>query len=431
MDNYLVKFNEAKHALEIAKSIDEVKQIRDQAEAMRAYIKQAKESLVMQNQCAEIKLRAERRAGEMLREMDVSKGRPEKMSHDATFKLDDLGINRTQSSRWQQIAQIPEDVFEEYLKKTIEEEMELTTNGVVRLAKELKYEDSDRKRWESVEQNDFPAEKMGIHCANCIDYMSHMDNESVDLTVTSPPYDQLRDYKGFDFDYREIARHLFRITRKGGVVVWVVGDATINGSESGTSFKQALWFKHIGFDLFDTMIYEKTGTSFPSAGRYTQVFEYMFVFSKGKPKTFNPIKDIPKLWEGSWGELRVRNKDGSLTTRDIDNAGKATSGRDDTGKYGYKQRTNIWRIVNGGGFGQKDEIAKNHPATFPEQLANDHIITWTNPGDLVFDPMCGSGTTLKAAKLNHRKYLGVDISPEYCSIARNRLIAITDSLFMG
>ena len=223
---------------------------------------------------------------------------------------------------------------------------------------------------------------------------------------------------------------MFRVTKPGGVVIWVVGDSVVNGSESGTSFRQALFFQEIGFNIHDTMIYEKTGVSYPSIGRYTPIFDYMFVFSKGKPKTFNPICDLPKLWEGSWGKLSTRNKDGSLKCRNLPNEGKGCSGRAEDGRYGYKQRTNIWVIKNGRGFGTKDDIAYQHPATFPEQLPNDHIITWSNPGDLIFDPMCGSGTTLKMALLNSRKFIGVDISQRYCEIAVKRLAAVSPELLI-
>jgi site-specific DNA-methyltransferase (adenine-specific) len=250
--------------------------------------------------------------------------------------------------------------------------------------------------------------------------MKKMEENSVDLTITSPPYDNLRDSES-NFDFENIAKGLFRVTKEGGVVVWVVGDATINGSETGTSFKQALFFMEIGFNLHDTMIYSKSGVTFSSEGRYTQVFEYMFVFSKGKPKTFNPICDEPKLWEGSWGALSTRNKDGSLTARNLDNEGKGSSGRAEGSEYGFKQRTNIWKIRNGHGFGTRDEIAVLHSSTYPDELVLGHCITWSNPGDLVFDPMAGSGTTLKVAKMNNRNYLGVEINEEYCRIARKRM----------
>jgi len=241
--------------------------------------------------------------------------------------------------------------------------------------------------------------------------LKQMPSESIDLTVTSPPYNELRDYNGYEFDFEAIANELYRVTKKGGVVVWVVGDATIDGSETGTSFKQALYFKDIGFNLHDTMIYEKNNFSNPSSNRYHQIFEYMFVLSKGRPKTFNPIKDkINKCaGETAWGRNTVRQKDGSLIER----------GKKIIPEVGM--RNNIWKYIVGKGFGQKDDLAYKHPATFPEKLAEDHIISWSNEGDVVLDPMCGRGTTCKMAKKLNRKYIGIDISEEYCELARLRV----------
>ena len=243
-----------------------------------------------------------------------------------------------------------------------------------------------------------------------VEGMNLLDENSVDLTVTSPPYDNLRSYKGFQWNFENVAKQLYRITKIGGVVVWVVGDSVINGSESGTSFKQALYFKEIGFNLHDTMIYEKCG-NLPAKNRYIQSFEYMFIFSKGKPKTVNIIKDRKNNWGGSktFGKSSFRNKDGTLTI-----------GRQrEIAEYG--SRTNIWKYANGYGFGQKDKIAYQHPATFPEQLAIDHILTWSNEGDIVLDPFLGSGTTAKEAKLLGRNYIGFEVSQEYCDIANKRL----------
>jgi DNA modification methylase len=260
-----------------------------------------------------------------------------------------------------------------------------------------------------------------VICGSCSEIMAEMQAGSVDLTVTSPPYDKLRTYKGYRFDFESIAKQLYRVTKSGGVVVWVIGDETVKCSESGSSFRQVIYFQDLGFNIFDTMIYEKTGTNFPSMGRYTQIFEYMFVLSKGKPNTFNPICDIPKLWAGSWGTTTRRNREGVLRASNSETCGAAKSGRHADGRHGYKKRTNIWRITNGKKFGHTDELAYEHPATFPEKLAEGHILSWSNPGDLVFDPMCGAGTTLKVAKKNGRKYLGIDTSEEYCRLAERRL----------
>ncbi len=236
--------------------------------------------------------------------------------------------------------------------------------------------------------------------------MKELEDNTIDLTVTSPPYDNLRDYNGFKFDFEGIAKELFRITREGGVVVWVVGDATIKGSETGTSFKQALYFKEIGFRLHDTMIYAKQNPVPYYHNRYNPQFEYMFIFSKGKPKTFNALRE-PKKTKGKCGNFRY--PDGTLKSAN-------TLNKDDT-----KLRNNIWFYIVGTASGNKEF---KHPATFPEKLAEDHILSWSNEGDIVLDPMCGSGTTCKMAKLNNRNYIGIDCSEEYCSIARERLFAL-------
>jgi site-specific DNA-methyltransferase (adenine-specific) len=238
---------------------------------------------------------------------------------------------------------------------------------------------------------------------DCLEVIKGFEDESIDLTVTSPPYDNLRVYNGFSFDFDGIAKELYRVTKSGGVVVWVVGDATIKGSETGTSFKQALYFKEIGFNLHDTMIWEKSSFNHdPRRGRYKQYFEYMFVLTKGKPKTYNEIKDVPIKNAGKLVKSSKRLPNGSI--------------RD----YGYikmgdfQARSNIWRV-------NQQTKSNGHPAIFPEKLAEDHILSWSNPGDIVLDPMCGSGTTLAMAKKNGRKYIGIEISKEYCSIAENRL----------
>jgi site-specific DNA-methyltransferase (adenine-specific) len=244
--------------------------------------------------------------------------------------------------------------------------------------------------------------------------LKELDANTVDLTVTSPPYDDIRDYKGFTFtdsDFKVIAAELYRVTKPGGLVVWIVGDATKNGSESGTSFRQALGFIEAGFKLHDTMIYEKNTSSFPAkrdGKRYTQIFEYMFVLSKAAPKTGHLICDKPNKWVGhtNWGKNTQRGADGELKeTDDIKPVPE------------FSPRNNIWRYTVGKGFNSSDKESHQHPAIFPEKLAEDHILSWSNEGDLVLDPFCGSGTTLKMAKKNKRKYLGFDISAEYCKLA--------------
>jgi len=239
-----------------------------------------------------------------------------------------------------------------------------------------------------------------IYNMDCVEGMKLIESGSIDLTVTSPPYDKLKLYNGFIWNFEDTANELFRITKDGGVVVWVVGDATVNGSETGTSFKQALYFKDIGFNLHDTMIYMKSGVSYPETNRYLQQFEYMFVFSKNKPITTNIIKDRENKYVGTIGG----NHRGGLCTRS---------------KFG--SRFNVWYYANGKYNTSKDNLAFKHPAIFPEKLAEDHIISWSNEGDVVLDPFMGSGTTAKMAKANRRNFIGFEISKEYCDIANIRI----------
>lgn len=244
-----------------------------------------------------------------------------------------------------------------------------------------------------------------IQCGDCLQLMKKLPNDSIDLTITSPPYDNLRTYKGYSWNFEGIAKELFRITKNGGVVVWVVNDGTINGSESGTSFRQALYFMEIGFKLHDTMIWKKDTLSFPDKTRYGQNFEYMFVFSRGKPKTVNKIKDRKNKYAGTKIHGTSRNVDGS-TFR------KANHNKNIVSEYG--ERFNVWEIPS------EKKNKYGHPAVFPEQIANDHILSWSNAGDIILDPFVGSGTTAKMAILNHRHYIGFDISKEYVDIARER-----------
>ena len=241
---------------------------------------------------------------------------------------------------------------------------------------------------------------------NCVDVMRTWPDNMIQLTVTSPPYDSLRDYKGYDFPFEDIADQLYRVTSPRGVVVWVVGDR-INGGRSLTSLRQAIYFQDIGFSAHDIMIYQKKNTPFMRSNAYTNAYEMMFVLSKGKPATFNPLK-APTQRHGY--ELLTHNKlpDGINKKK-----------RGELKKE--KTRTNIWSYAVGLGGTTRDKIAFQHPAVFPEKLALDHILSWSNPGDLVLDPMCGSGTTGKMALLNERRFIGIDISSEYIEIARQRL----------
>lgn len=234
-----------------------------------------------------------------------------------------------------------------------------------------------------------------------------MDDEMVDLTVTSPPYDNLRNYNGYEFEFDEIAKELLRVTKKGGIVVWVVGDRTKNGNKSLTSFRQTIFFQELGFNIHDVMIYQKKNTPFMRSNAYTNCFEFMMVLSKGKPKTFNPLK-VPTVRNGL-EMLPVNKKADGVNNKVLGELKKE------------KTKTNIWKYAVGLGGSTNDRFAFEHKAVFPESLAEDHILSWSNSGDLVFDPMCGSGTTCKMAKLNNRNFLGMEISEQYANIAKRRV----------
>lgn len=249
-----------------------------------------------------------------------------------------------------------------------------------------------------------------IVCGNCVEVLKTIDEGSVDLCLTSPPYDNLRVYNGYIFPIEEIIKGLYRVIKPGGVVVWVVSDATINGSETGTSFRTALKFMDQGFNLHDTMIFKKANP-IPQIyrKRYRNEFEYMFVFSKGPVKTHNPLME-----DCIHAGLELK----STTYK---NYSKGEQKRSKLAKpvKTKKIRGNIWEYVVGKK--AEDQMAKGHPAPFPCQLAKDHILSWTNEGDVVLDPMCGSGTTCVSAMLLNRRFIGIDISEEYCNLARERI----------
>ncbi len=259
-----------------------------------------------------------------------------------------------------------------------------------------------------------------IYNMDCVEGMKLLPNECIDLTVTSPPYDNLRIYNGnikqWSFEkFQAIAKELYRVTKQGGVVVWVVGDATVKGSETGTSFRQALHFKEIGFNLHDTMIYHKNNPTPMKGNRYQQSFEYMFILSKGKVDTFHPLTTLKKYMENRKNKQYNKKVNGEQTVREY----KATS----------TERTikNIWTYNVGLHHTSSDREAFKHPAIFPEQLAEDHILTWSNERDIVLDPFMGSGTTAKMALLNNRNYIGFEISKEYCEIANERISKFNQS----
>lgn len=250
-----------------------------------------------------------------------------------------------------------------------------------------------------------------IYQENCIETLNRMPDGFVDMTITSPPYDDLRDYNGYHFPVEEIAAGLFAKTKPGGVVIWVVGDRTVNGDETLSSFKHAFAFKEAGFRVHDTMLYVKNNPIPSDCGkRYRQAFEYMFCFSKEQPKTFNPITEPTK----SAGQ--------KIKAFRITGGGRGNVPDEDIGREIKTERkvNNIF-YYNVGTSSSKDKIAFEHPAIFPEQLVADQIDTWTNEGDLVYDCFMGSGTTAKVAELLGRQWLGSEISGEYVSLAQERI----------
>lgn len=246
---------------------------------------------------------------------------------------------------------------------------------------------------------------------DCLEVMRTMPDNRFDLTVTSPPYDHIRDYDGTyapdSLDWRGVIKELYRVTAQGGVVVWVVADATKNGSESGTSFMQALWAKECGFNLHDTMIYQVSGTGAKGSNyAYWQAFEYMFVWSKGKPKVVNRIADVKNVHGGRREKPTPKND--RLGTRMMRNGVTLPM---------YSVRPNVWKYHAG----TNGEPSSDHPAPFPLKLAKDHILSWSAAGDVVFDPFAGSGTTGVACMQLGRRFVGCEINPAYHAIAQRRI----------
>ena len=258
---------------------------------------------------------------------------------------------------------------------------------------------------------------------DCLDGLKLLDSNCIDLTITSPPYDNLRTYNGYSFDFESIAQQLYRVTVDGGVVVWIVGDGTVDGGETGTSFRQALYFIEVGFKLHDTMIYQKHNPT-PNTGngiRYQQSFEYMFILSKGKPKTVNLIT-----------EPRRNECNDKRTSRIIRRQRNVDGEFEEPHLYIIKDvvpKSNIWNYKVGLYNTTSDKVAFQHPAIFPEQLAKDNILSWSNKGDLVLDCFMGSGTTAKMAKLCDRYFIGFEISSKYCDIANTRIGGVQNKLF--
>lgn len=259
-----------------------------------------------------------------------------------------------------------------------------------------------------------------IYNDDCLEKLINMDAESVDLVVTSPPYDSLRTYDNkCDWDFeksQKVAVLLYRVLKPGGVVVWIVNDQTVDGSETGTSFKQALYFKAIGFNIHDTMIWNKNACVFPDKLRYSNSFEYMFIFSKGLPKTVNKIRDRKNIYSGRFIHGTCRDADGTIFRK---------SNHNKTMIPEYGERFNIWDIP------PERNNTSNHPAVFPEAMATDHIISWSNEGDVILDPFMGSGTTGVSALKLHRKFIGIEINTDYFNYAKERIesVSVVNKLF--
>jgi DNA modification methylase len=271
-----------------------------------------------------------------------------------------------------------------------------------------------------------------IICGDSVTVLKKISDESIDCIITSPPYDDLREYDKdskemytFTFDsFKKIATELARVLRKGGVIVWVVGDEVKKGSESGSSFRQALYFKdELHLNIHDTMIYKKNSSAFPArpgGNRYSQIFEYMFIFSKGSPSVAHLLCDKPNAWKGwiGFGKVTQRGRNGELVPSKREENNKAVPEK--------SARNNIWKYATGKNYSSSDSLASGHPAIFPEGLVGDHLLTWTNENDIVLDPFNGSGTTTKMAYLLKRRYIGIDISQKYCDIALARLAEVQE-----
>lgn len=261
----------------------------------------------------------------------------------------------------------------------------------------------------------FSVNDINVYNSNCLDYLTTLPDNSIKFTLTSPPYDDIRNYQGYSFPFEEIAQELWRTTKVGGVVAWNVADATVKGSETGTSMRQALYFMSLGFRLHDTMIYAKKNPmpASVSSKRYHQAWEYIFILSKDAPETFNPIMVKAKFGHLE-ANMKHRGTDGELKYKK-------------TKRNEFTKVKNILEYSVGGGHSTKDKVAFKHPALMPEQLAADMISTWTDPGDEIFDPFSGAGTTAKMCHVLGRKFHGTEMSLEYCDIIKERIETYIDS----
>ena len=264
------------------------------------------------------------------------------------------------------------------------------------------------------------------HCGDAAKMLAELPDACVDLTVTSPPYDDMgadfvpipkkgmRKYDGYQWDFMKIAKQLYRVTEDGGIVVWIVAPPTVGGSESLVVEYQKIFFRECGFKIHDTMIYRTEGLTM-NHNRYEQETEYMIVLVKGNIATFNPIM-VPCKWYG-----RDSDRTGTRYSEHDEPGTKRRSGKLRNNIHSEKIKGNVWKYVVGGGHTTKDKYTRPHPARFPEALARDHILSWSHPGDLVLDPFSGSGTTGKMAVQLGRQFLGFEISQKYCDMANRRI----------
>ena len=263
-------------------------------------------------------------------------------------------------------------------------------------------------------------QKCEIIHADCSKSLPGKFENKVDLILTSPPYDDLRNYGGHKFDFDSVADALIPCLKEGGVLVWIVADAIRDGGETGTSFRHALGFLDRGLKLHQSLIYQKHCPLHLSTNRCLKNKENMFVFSNGKPKTANILKDRVNLTVGmgkekSRGMARGKPNDPDAI-KDVEEKGYKV--------HQFSKRHCIWKYRVGYRLSCSNEESKfvfNHPAIFPLKLAEDHIKTWTNEGDLVLDPMAGSGTTLRAAISLNRKAVGIEIHKPYCKLIEKRM----------
>lgn len=406
MTDALAPLSKAGRMLAEAKTLDEILHVENLAQRARDFAKAEKLGREAQNQAGRIMLDARRKAGDTLRLMKergelADRGDNQhttRSSQAAITTLADLGLTLSQSSRYQAEASVPEAVYLEWIEDVLaKDEGYLSAAGLRRQVPKPPRVESDPDPI----PDGLPLNSI-VHGDNC-QVMEVFPDDCVHLVVTSPPYDSLREYGGHTWDFEGVATHLLRVICPGGVLVWVVADQVVNGGETGTSLRQAIHLQDKGFRLHDTMIY-RTNKPPTSGKRYQHCWEYMFVFSKGDPETFNAIRE-PCTWAGYKTAPTQRDKDGNLL-------GGNRRVIQDT-----KVKENIWYYQAGSGKTEKTD----HPASFPLQLALDHVKTWTNEGDVVLDPFCGSGTTCRAAADLGRQWIGIEVDSQYAEMAKTRL----------